>query len=127
MRTLLLTIAGVLLATGFAPQAEAASKRGIHSDSIWVGHYRPNYSWRALNRQELIVWSTSRKPYLVRLWRPVHSLRFANHIGLSRSGGRITKFDSVYVDGWRVPIASIQRLHRDDAKKRQRNFRKKRR
>lgn len=102
-----MVFAGLLVSsTAFAPSANAAT----NADSIWVGSYGSISNWRPVARDELILWNGFSQAYLVKVWRPAGSLRFANSIGVTRTAGRITKFDAVVVRGERLPIKQIQRL-----------------
>ena len=85
-------------------------------DSIWIGSYGSISSWRPVSNNELIVWASPSRAYLVEIWRPTRGLRFANRLGISRTVGRITRFDSVYVDGQRLPITAIRRIDAKVAK-----------
>jgi hypothetical protein len=74
-------------------------------------------SWRAVDRNTLIVWTTPFKPYLIELKRPASGLRFAEVIGLTSTAGTVyTRFDTVRVDGFRYPIRSIYRLTKEQAR-----------
>ncbi len=74
-------------------------------------------SWRSIDRDTLIVWTTPFRPYLIELQRPALGLRFAHAIGITSTNGTVhAKFDSVQVDGLRYPIRSIYRLDKDQAK-----------
>ncbi len=84
--------------------------------SIWLGSAGRLNNWRAVSRDELILWASPSKPYLVKIWRPFTSLRFVNTIGVSTTAGRVSKFDYVIVDGQRYPIKSIVALDRETAK-----------
>ena len=87
------------------------------SESIWLGLFSPRLSdWRAVSRTELIIWASPGRPYLVTTRYPHSRLRHAHTIGVTSSAGRITKFESIIVDGWRVPIESIVALDRDTAR-----------
>ena len=86
------------------------------SDSIWLPSGGRNYSWRAVAKDEVLLWASPSRPYLVKIWRPFSSLRFANSIGVTSTGGLVTKFDQVIVDGRRLPIRSIVALDRETAK-----------
>lgn len=118
-RTLFLSIAISAVCLAFAAPTIAVAKTAssaTKSDSIWIGGFGRLHSWRAVGRDELIIWASPSRPYLVKIWRPFSSLRFAHTIGVSSTVGRITKFDNVYVDGQRLPIKSIVALDRDLAK-----------
>ena len=103
----------------FAAPASAHTKhvkqKRVH-DTIWVGHYGRIHNWQAVNRSQLIVWATPSRPYLVTLRRPVRGLRHTYRIGFTTRHGRINRFDSIYVDGWREPIRSIVALDRRTAR-----------
>lgn len=74
-------------------------------------------SWRALDRDTLIIWATGLRPYLVELRWPSTDIRFANAIGVTRTNGRVhSRFDSVVVRGFRIPIEQIYRLSPTDAR-----------
>ncbi len=99
-----------------APDTAQARTTEIGDQSIWIGTYGRLHSWRAVSRDELIIWAMPSKPYLVRIWRPATGLRFAERIGVSSTAGRITKFDSVFVNGYRAPIKSIEALDKEVAR-----------
>ncbi len=86
------------------------------NQSIWIGSHASFNSWRAVSRDEFILWASPSKPYLVKIWRPFTSLRFVHTIGVSTTAGRVSKFDYVIVDGQRRPIKSIVALDRETAK-----------
>ena len=73
------------------------------------------HDWKALDRKNLIVWETRRKPFHLELMRPCQSLRFANTIALSSRGSRICGYagDAVVVGGTvpdRCTISSVRAL-----------------
>ncbi len=86
------------------------------SESIWLPSGGRNYSWRAVAKDEVLLWATPSRPYLVKIQRPFTILRFANSIGVTSFGGRVTTFDQVIVDGRRLPIKSIVALDKETAK-----------
>lgn len=105
--------------TALATPALAASGSTTGSQanqSIWLPHGAGIMNWRAIGRDELIIWASPSKPYLVTIWRPYTSLRFVHTIGVTSTTGRVTKFDNVIVDGQRLPIKSIVALDREIAK-----------
>ena len=68
-------------------------------------------SWRAVDRDTLIVWTTAFRPYLIELGRPNPGLRFAHIIGISSTVGTVrSRLDEIYVDGLPYRIKSIHRL-----------------
>ena len=102
------SVSGPALASG-----ESESKK---SDSIFIGSFGQLHSWRAVSRDEIIVWASPSRPYLIKTWRPTSSLRFANAIGVTSTVGRVTTFDKIIVDGQRLPIKSITAIDREAAK-----------
>ena len=118
MKFLKLTLAAAAL-LAFATPALATSHSGAEhkaNQSIWLGSYGRISNWRPVSRDELIIWASPSKPYLVKIWRPFTSLRFVQAIGVTSTAGRVTRFDSVIVDGQRLPIISIAALDRETAK-----------
>ncbi|MEO1034060.1 MAG: DUF6491 family protein [Pseudomonadota bacterium] len=112
------TFRTVLLALllGMASASSAHATTSAADTSIWVGTHGRVSSWRPVAPNKLVLWASPSRPYLVTVWRPVQSLRFAQRIHVSRSGGRITRFDRVTIDGERLPIVSIQRIDREVAR-----------
>lgn len=105
--------AAAILALSLPAQASVDSEQ---SESIWIGSFGNFNSWHAVSRDELILWASPSRPYLVKIWRPFRSLRFANAIAVTSTAGRVSKFESVIVNGQRRPIKSIVALTRDEAK-----------
>ena len=101
------------LATAMPQNAAAALSA---ENSIWVGTYGSISHWRPVARDELILWASPTRPYLVKIWRPHRSLRFVNALGVTKTVGRVTKFDKVVLDGQRIPIKSIRRIDKEYAK-----------
>lgn len=114
MRRLLPVLAAGLLGFGGPAFAHKATTHG--DDSIWVGSHGSFMSWRPVARDELIVWVSPSRAYLVKIWRPFQSLRFVDTVGVTRTGGRVTTFDRVIVDGQRLPIRSIRRIDTEVAR-----------
>lgn len=106
--------AGLIGGFALSPDANAASR---NENSIWIGSYGSISNWRAVARDELILWNGPSHAYLVKVWRPhAGSLRFSETIGVTRTAGRITKFDSIFVRGQKLPIKHIQRIDPQMAK-----------
>ena len=114
MRNLTISIVAAALVGLSAPVTASTSDEVRANQSIWMAGGFSN--WRAVSRDELILWATPSRPYLIKIWRPVTSLRFVNTIGVTSTAGRVTKFDKVIVDGQRLPIKSIKALDRETAK-----------
>ena len=112
---LMLATAGLLSVSGASLAANKSESGSRANDTIWLGHGRGFSNWRPVARDELIIWSSRSRPYLVKIWKPYTSLKFVHTIGFSTFGGRITHFDNIYVDGQRLPIKSIVALDREVA------------
>ena len=93
---------------------EASSE--ARPDSIWIGSFGRPHSWKAVSRNKVVLWASPSKAYLVTVRTPFHGLRFARAIGVTSFAGRISHFDSILVDGWRLPIESIIKIDRETAK-----------
>ena len=116
MKILTSTIVVAALLAFAAPAPAAANTELKANESIWLSGNSNFNSWRAVSRDELILWASPSRPYLIKIWRPFSSLRFANGIGVTTTAGRVTRFDRVIVDGQRLPIKSIVALDRETAK-----------
>ncbi len=116
MKFLTSTFVAVALLAFSAPTPAATSTELKANQSIPLGGRGNFNSWRAVGRDELILWASPSKPYLIKIWRPFTSLRFVNAIGVTTTGGCVTKFEKVIIDGQRLPIKSIVALDRETAK-----------
>ncbi|MGI9261995.1 MAG: DUF6491 family protein [Woeseiaceae bacterium] len=110
-----------LLATLFAVSTPAFAVSKSHaefrrSDSIWLPRGNRLHNWRAVDHDELLIWASPSRAYLVKVWRPYSSLRFARYIGVTSTAGRITRFDRVIANGERLPIRSIVAIDREYAR-----------
>ena len=68
MRYVLPLLAAGLLAT--AGPASAHNTARQLDDSIWVGSHGTFTNWRPVARDELVVWASPSRAYLVKIWRP---------------------------------------------------------
>ena len=116
MKFLTSTFVTVALLAFSAPAPAATGTELKANQSIPLGGRGNFNSWRAVGRDELILWASPSKPYFIKIWRPFTSLRFVNAIGVTTTGGRVTKFEKVIIDGQRLPIKSIVALDRETAK-----------
>ena len=116
MKYWILTFATAALLALSAPTPAATTTEVTANQSIWLGGRGNFNSWRAVSRDELILWASPSRPYLIKIWRPFTSLRFVNAIGVTTTAGRVTKFEKVIVEGQRLPIKSIVALDRETAK-----------
>lgn len=114
----LLAVATLLSAAGAQAATEVRAEGAPSLEAVdHIPALRRIHSWQAVDRESLIIWATPFEPYLVRLNRPSHDLKFAHTIGVSEFGGRVhSRFDSIYIAGLNYRISEIYRLSREDAK-----------
>lgn len=117
------TLLGTLAAIGLigvanaAPEVQQQNAAPAYERVDSIVALRPLHSWKAIDNDTLIVWATPFKPYLVELKWPSPDLRFAQTIGVTEYAGRVhSRFDSVYVRGFKYQIGEIYKLTREEAK-----------
>jgi hypothetical protein len=72
----------------------------------YLGRYD---SWTAIDRYELVVWTTINDAYLITVQPPCEDLQFTNRIGLTQTANTVSqRFDFVKVHGMNCFIKSIQ-------------------
>ena len=116
--SMMITIASLLLGGATLASAEAVNteipKVELYEapEQIDSFHFFGRFdSWRAVDRDTLIVWTTAFRPYLIELRRPSPQLRFAHVIGITSTVGTVhSRVDNVYIDGWPYQIKAIYRL-----------------
>lgn len=64
--------------------------------------------WSSISRTQLVIWTGVNEAWLLKVWDTCDDLTFANSIAVSRSGSRITKFDTVLVGDDRCQITEIR-------------------
>ena len=122
--SLMITIASLLLGGAMLASAEVVNTEIPETElyeapeQIDSFHFFGRFdSWRAVDRDTLIVWTTAFKPYLIELRRPSPELRFAHVIAISSTVGMVhSRLDNVYVDGWPYRIKAIYRLTAEQAR-----------
>ena len=106
--------AGIGAPAGPSASKPKASEGFARVDSMPAGRL---HGFSVVSDDTLIVWTSPRKAYLVRLFRPSRELKFASAVGMTSFDSRIhARFDAVEVNGWSYPIREIYELSRDDAK-----------
>ena len=114
------------IALGVAPAFAAATEEAVKEVPLPTG---PRYTavdsiparsqwdtFRVIDRDTLIVWTSPRRPYLIELSRASPDLRNAQAIGMTSTTFRVrAKLDSVIVRGIDYPIAQIFELDHEDA------------
>jgi hypothetical protein len=72
----------------------------------WFGRFD---GWKAVSRDEALIWTTPSKAYLVKVESPCEDLRFASRIGLTSTLNSVySRFDHVTVRGRQCRIELIR-------------------
>jgi hypothetical protein len=72
----------------------------------YLGHYD---NWQSVGPYQIVLWTGINDAYLITVQSPCENLRFAQRIGVTRTGSSIyARFDSVLVKQWRCPISEIR-------------------
>src|SRR5688572_19967793 len=111
----LLGLAAMLAACSGIPlkereQAERARIESYAGEPLrhftWFGRFD---GWKAVSRDEALVWTTPAKAYLLKVESTCEDLRFANRISLTSTYDALySHFDHVRVGGWRCRIELIR-------------------
>jgi hypothetical protein len=124
----LLALPALAVATTAAPKIDAGSDaESTAAEKItvapgyervdYISALRGFYSFKAVDRETLIVWTSPSMPYLIKLALPSPDLRFAHAIAIDRHSARVYEgFDSIRIEGLRYPIDEIYRLTREQAR-----------
>jgi Family of unknown function (DUF6491) len=85
----------------------------------YLGRYD---SWQALSRNQLVVWTSLNDAYLLTVADFCNDLQFAQRIGLSSTGGTVSRLEAITYDHQRCPINEIRpvdyrQMRRDTARK----------
>jgi hypothetical protein len=64
--------------------------------------------WSPVSQTQLVIWTGVNEAWLLTVWDSCRDLTFANGISVTRSGLRISKFDTVMVGGDRCRITEIR-------------------
>jgi hypothetical protein len=126
----IITIASLLLGGATLASTEAVNRETFNTelyeapepiDSFnFFGHFD---SWKSVDRDTLIVWTTARKPYLIELRRPSPELLFAHSIAITSIVGMVhSRLDNVYVEGRPYGIEAIYRLTPEQARNWKRQY-----
>jgi hypothetical protein len=73
--------------------------------------------WRALDRDQLVVWTGVNTAYLLRIATPCEDPRFENTIAVDSQGSAVHVYDSVIVRDDRCPILEIREVDYRQMKK----------
>ena len=116
-----LLLSAVLMAccAGQVHAADPPSSKGVGADCVFS---RTVHDWEALDDHHMVIWGVGKTPYLVKLTRPLFSLRFSHTLAFvdGDRDGRICAFgrDAIATDQSGPPdkssILSIARLEPED-------------
>jgi hypothetical protein len=84
----------------------------------YLGRYD---SWQALSRNQLVVWTSMNDAYLLTVADICPDLQFTQRIGVSSTGGSVSRLEAVSFDHQRCPISEIRpvdyrKMRRDAAR-----------
>ncbi len=69
--------------------------------------------WRELGTEHLIIFTSIRKPYLITLNNRCMDLRYANTLGINKTGNSLyAKFDSIFVLSFPKQKCFIKTIHK---------------
>ena len=107
-----------LLALGAtSPSWAAGTESAAYEPVDSIHHFGRIDSWRAIDHDTLIVWTTPARPYLIELQRRSPDLRNVEVIGMTSTvGTTYAKLDSIRVRGLTYPIEAIYKLSREQAR-----------
>jgi hypothetical protein len=71
----------------------------------YLGRYD---SWQALSRNQLVVWTSMNDAYLLTVADICTGLQFTQRIGVSSTGGSVSRLEAVSFDHQRCPISEIR-------------------
>jgi hypothetical protein len=71
----------------------------------YLGRYD---SWQALSRNQLVVWTSMNDAYLLTVADICTGLQFTQRIGVSSTGGTVSRLEAVSFDHQRCPISEIR-------------------
>ncbi len=81
----------------------------------YLGRYD---GFRTLGGQYVVIWTTFRDPYLIKVLDPCTELPFADRVGLTSTASTVSShFDAVLVGHDRCRIDTIQRIDYDAMRK----------
>jgi hypothetical protein len=66
-------------------------------------------SWQAVGPRQVVIWTTAFDAYLVTVREPCPELEFSERLGVTSTGGTVSKFESLLVGhGYRCPVEQIR-------------------
>jgi hypothetical protein len=100
-------VAASLAGCATGPQLNYAEYAGEPVKSFYLGNFD---GWNAISRDQLVVWSSFNKAYLLKIAGYCPDLQFANAIAITSTGSTVDKFEKVIVGRDRCLINEIRPL-----------------
>lgn len=118
MRTsIVLIFLAALTMAGCATVGEVAKEKGAQPGNDYVTYagapiddflaYNIN-GWTPVSRTQLVIWTNVNDAYLLTVWNTCNNLMFADHVGVTDTANRVSKFEKVRVGRETCPISEIQ-------------------
>jgi hypothetical protein len=99
--------AGLLAGCATGPKLNYAEYAGEPVKSFYLGSLD---GWNAVSRDQIVVWSSFNKAYLLKIAGYCPDLEFANAIAITSTGNTVDKFEKVLVGRDRCLINEIRPL-----------------
>ena len=98
---------GACLLAGCAtgPKLNYAEYAGEPVKSFYMGHFD---GWTPVSKDQLVVWASFNKAYLIRVQGYCPDLQFANAIGVTSTANTVDRFEKVLVGKDRCLIDEIR-------------------
>ena len=100
-------VAGLLAGCATGPKLNYAEYAGEPVKSFYLGNFD---GWNAVSRDQLVVWSSFNKAYLLKLTGYCPDLQFAHAIAITSTGHTVDRFEKVIVGRDRCLINEIRPL-----------------
>jgi hypothetical protein len=100
-------VAGLLAGCATGPKLNYAEYAGEPVRSFYLGNFD---GWNAVSRDQLVVWSSFNKAYLLKLTGYCPDLQFAHAIAITSTANTVDKFEKVIVGRDRCFINEIRPL-----------------
>ena len=100
-------VAGLLAGCATGPKLNYAEYAGEPVKSFYLGNFD---GWNAVSRDQLVVWSSFNKAYLLKLTGYCPDLQFAHAIAITSTGNTVDRFEKVIVGRDRCLINEIRPL-----------------
>ncbi len=118
MRTSMMLVAVLaFVMAGCATTGEVAREKGEKAEFNYTDYagapiddfqiYNIN-GWTPVSRTELVIWSGVNDAYLLKVWDTCTNLLFADHVGVTDTANRVSKFEKVRVGRDTCPINEIR-------------------